>query len=64
MSELTHQQILDAVETYTAENAKFEEKGVKISAARARAALGDLAKLAKLRRAEIQESKNAMAVKK
>lgn len=58
MSEFTHQQILDAVETYAAEHAKFEEKGVAASAARARAALGNLAKLAKLRRAEIQEKKN------
>lgn len=64
MSEFTHQKILDAVESYVAEHAKFEEKGVKASAARARAALGDLAKLAKSRRAEIQETKNAMPTKK
>lgn len=60
----THQAILDAIEAYVAEHSKFEEKGVKASAARARSALGDLAKLAKVRRAEIQETKNAMAVKK
>ena len=59
-----HDDILAAVETYKEEQAKFDGKGVKASAARARAALGDLAKLAKARRAEIQEAKNAMAVKK
>ena len=42
---------------------KFEGKGVKASAARARGALGDLAKLAKARRAEIQEKKNALGSK-
>ena len=56
----THAQILAAVETYVVEHAKFEEKGVKAAAARARAALGDIAKLAKGRRAEIQATKNAM----
>lgn len=55
----THQQILDAVRDYLAENSKFEEKEVAASAARARSALGDLAKLAKVRRAEIQEKKLA-----
>ena len=56
-----HESILAAIETYVAEHTKFEEKGVKASAARARAALGDLAKLAKARRAEIQEKKNGLA---
>jgi hypothetical protein len=59
----THESILAAFETYVAEHAKFEDKGVKASAARARAALGDLAKLAKVRRGEIQEKKNLMAAK-
>lgn len=59
----TNELILEAIATYTAENEKFEVKGVKASSARARAALGDLAKLAKLRRAEIQTAKNALAVK-
>lgn len=58
-----HDDILAAVETYKEEQAKFEGKGVKASAARARAALGDLAKLAKVRRAEIQDKKNSMAAK-
>ena len=60
----THQEIVDAFESYIAEHAKFEEKGVKASAARARAALGDIAKLAKVRRAEIQERKNSMTASK
>jgi len=55
-----HESILQAMETYVAEHAKFEEKGIKAAAARARAALGDLAKLAKARRAEIQDKKNSM----
>ena len=55
----THQAILDAIDTYVEENAKFEEKGVAAAGARARAALGDLGKLTKLRRKEIQDTKNA-----
>ena len=56
----TNTQIIEAMETYLAENAKFEEKGVKASAARARKALGDIGKLTKVRRAEIQDKKNTM----
>ena len=56
----TDAQIMEAIETYQAENAKFEEKGVKALAARARKALGDIGKLTKVRRAEIQEKKNNM----
>jgi hypothetical protein len=56
----TDSQIAEAMETYLAENAKFEEKGVKASAARARKALGEIGKLAKVRRAEIQDKKNTM----
>lgn len=59
----THDLIVATYETYLAENAKFEEKGVKAAATRARSALGDLGKLAKARRAEIQEKKNAMSAK-
>lgn len=54
-----HEQIIDAYQTYVAESEKFETRGVKASAARARKALGDLGKLTKARRAEIQEAKNA-----
>ena len=56
----TDSQIAEAMETYLAENAKFEEKGVKASAARARKALGDIGKLSKVRRKEIQDKKNNM----
>jgi len=59
-----HQQILDAIQVYETEHSKFQDKGIKASAARARAALGDLAKLAKVRRDEIQTKKNEMAIKK
>ena len=53
----THEEIVTAYESYLAENESFETKNVKASAARARKALGELAKLAKTRRAEIQERK-------
>ena len=57
---MTHDQIVSAYETYLAENETFENKNVKAAAARARKALGDMAKLAKVRRAEIQERKTNM----
>jgi len=52
-----HEQIVAQFETYRAENQKFSEKGVKVSAARARKALAEIAKLSKERRKEIQEEK-------
>ena len=57
---MTHDQIISAYETYLAENETFENKNVKAAAARARKALGEIAKLAKVRRAEIQEKKTNM----
>lgn len=57
---MTHDQIVENYEAYLKEHAAFEEKGVKAAAARARKALGELGKLAKTRRAEIQDKKNAM----
>jgi len=60
MTQPTHEQIVQAYQNYLAEHATFEEKGVKAAAARARKALGELGKLSKSRRAEIQEKKNAM----
>ena len=60
MSSEIHLKIKAAMETYLEESAKFEDKGVKAAAARARKALGDLGKLTKARRAEIQEKKNSM----
>lgn len=56
----THDEIVVSYETYLAEHQNFEEKGVKASAARARKALGEIGKLAKSRRAEIQDKKNNM----
>ena len=56
----THQQIKELYEQYVLENEKFEEKGNKAAATRARKALGEIGKLAKSRRAEIQEKKNSM----
>ena len=55
-----HEQIVAAYERYLAEHATFEEKNVKAAATRARSALGDLGKLTKERRKEIQERKNNM----
>ena len=61
MSELSqHEQIVQAFNQYLTEAQTFDEKGVKAAAARARTALGDLGKLTKSRRAEIQEKKNGM----
>ena len=61
MSELSqHEQIVQAFNQYLAEAENFDQKGVKAAAARARKALGDLGKLTKSRRAEIQEKKNNM----
>ena len=56
----TDEQIKLQLQEYLTENEKFEVKGVKASAARARKALGELGKLAKTRRAEIQDKKNAL----
>ena len=61
MSELSqHDQIVQAFNQYLTEAETFDSKGVKAAAARARKALGDLGKLTKSRRAEIQEKKNNM----
>jgi hypothetical protein len=61
MSELSqHEQIVQAFNNYLTEAQTFEDKGVKAAAARARKALGDLGKLTKTRRAEIQDKKNEM----
>ena len=59
MTEL-HLQIKKFYEEYLLESEKFDVKGIKASATRARKALGELGKLAKARRAEIQEKKNSM----
>ena len=48
-----HDKLLEALETYKAENEKFQVKGVKASAARARKALQEIAGSCKERRKEI-----------
>ena len=55
-----HEEIVQAFNNYLAESETLEDKSVKAAAARARKALGDLGKLSKSRRAEIQDKKNAM----
>jgi N-glycosylase/DNA lyase len=55
-----HEEIKQAFQNYLAEAETFDEKGVKAAAARARKALGDLGKLTKDRRKEIQDRKNEM----
>lgn len=56
----THEQIVEQYEAYLKESEAFETKGVKAAAARARKALGEMGKLSKERRKEIQDKKNAM----
>ena len=55
----THEQIMTEIQSYSEENQKFTEKGVKASATRARKSLASLSNLIKARRKEIQEAKNA-----
>ena len=55
-----HEQIVENFNAYIAEHEKWEDKGVKAAATRARKALGENGKLSKHRRAEIQEKKNSM----
>ena len=54
-----HDTLVEQFETYLLEHAKFEEKGVKASATRARAALQAIGGAVKERRNEIIEKKNA-----
>ena len=56
----THEEIVQAYESYLKESESFEQKNVKAAAARARKALGNLGKLAKSRRKEIQDRKNSL----
>ena len=53
-----HEQIVEAFNTYLVEAETFDSKGVKAAATSARNALGEQGKLAKSRRAEIQDKKN------
>jgi len=56
----THLKMKALFEEYLAESDKFENGNVKASAARARKALMEITKAAKVRRVEIQDKKNAM----
>ena len=60
MSNTLHEQIVAQYEAYLTEHARFEEKGIKGASSTARKALGEISKLAKSRRAEIQEKRNSM----
>ena len=53
-----HEQIVESFNSYILESESFDDKGVKVAGTRARKALGELTKLAKARRAEIQDKKN------
>lgn len=60
----THEQILEQVDIYHAENEKFEDKGNKAAGTRARKALNEIAKMCKTRRKEIQDKKNVAQLQK
>jgi len=55
-----HETLVEQFEIYLAENAKLSEKGIKASAARARAALQNISNALKARRKEIMEEKAAL----
>lgn len=59
----THEQLIDAFNTYIAENDKLTERNIKASAVRARQALQDIARLLKERRKEISAEKVAIGPK-
>jgi hypothetical protein len=54
-----HDKLLEAFEAYKAENEKFQGKGIKASAARARKALQEIAGSCKERRKEITAEKES-----
>ena len=54
-----HDKLLEALEVYKSENEKFQGKGVKASAARARKALQEIAGSCKERRKEITAEKES-----
>lgn len=59
MTDMTlHEQIVQEFNNYVKESELFDDKDVKAAAVRARKALGEIAKLTKDRRKEIQERKN------
>ncbi len=54
-----HDKLLDAFESYKAENEKFQGKGINASAARARKAIQEFAGSCKERRKEITTEKES-----
>lgn len=58
---ITNQQLLTLFNDYKENNDKFAEKGNKAAGTRARKALSEMTKLAKVRRKEIQEAKTVTA---
>lgn len=58
-----HNTIVEQMEAYLAEHAKFE-KGNSAAGTRARKALGELGKATKARRAEITDTKNERKAEK
>ena len=57
----TNQQLLSLFDEYKENNDKFADKGNKAAGTRARKALSEMTKLAKVRRKEIQEAKTETA---
>jgi len=55
---MTHEMMQSLFDTYVTENEKFEG-GNKAAGTRARKALAEIGKLVKVRRKEIQDTKNA-----
>ena len=58
----TSQQLITLFEEYKENNDKFMDKGNKAAGTRARKALSEMTKLAKVRRKEIQEAKSSETV--
>ena len=54
-----HEQIKEQYENYLAEVERFEEKGIKGASTTTRKALGEIAKLCKVLRQEVQDAKNS-----
>ncbi len=55
-----HENLENQYQIYLAESKRFEEKGIKASATRARKALAEMCRLCKERRAEIQEAREKL----
>ena len=55
-----HEQLEDQFKVYAAEAKRFEEKGIKASATRARKALAEISRLCKERRSETQEAREKL----